>query len=173
VGIGIAASMTNGQAVKGYLDAFVARQFPQASMLACVAGGVPAAKPFKVIHGPGILLAGDAAAHANPLTGGGISSAMAAGKLAGEVAARCVKAGDWSEKALKVYSQEWEQRWGEDQRRLYRLKEAVHQIKDSTLNKAAEFLNKMPPEKRTLQRIFRTALAHHPKLILDIVRSFI
>jgi digeranylgeranylglycerophospholipid reductase len=173
VGIGIAASMTNGQAVKGYLDAFIARQFPQASILACVAGGVPAAKPFKKIHGPGVLLAGDAAAHANPLTGGGISSAMAAGRLAGQVAVRCIKAGDWSEKALGTYTREWEERWGEDQRRLYRLKEAVHQIKDSTLNKAAEVLNTLPPEKRTLQRIFRTALAHHPQLIIDIVRSFI
>jgi digeranylgeranylglycerophospholipid reductase len=173
VGIGVAASMTRGISPKAYLERFVEEHFPGASVLACVAGGVPAAKPFKQIHGAGILLAGDAAAHSNPLTGGGIISAMAAGRLAGEVAADCILKGDWSPAALSAYTLEWENRWGEEQRRHYRLKEAVHKLTDKTLNQAAQMLNKLPPEKRTMQNVFRVTLAHHPQLLFDIARSFL
>ncbi len=173
VGLGIAASMADGVSPKLWLERFVERHFPKSSVLACVAGGVPAAKPFKKIHGPGFLLAGDAAAHSNPLTGGGITNAMAGGYLAGEIAAECVRRGDWSEAALAAYTRRWEEGWGEEQRRSYRLKEAVHQLTDHTLNRAAHLLNKLPPEKRTMQNIFRTTLIHHPKLLLDIARSFL
>lgn len=172
VGLGIAADQTNGINAKTWLERFVDRHFPGASVLACVAGGVPAAKPFKKVHGPGIMLVGDAAGHSNPLTGGGISSAMAAGKLAGEVAARCIGEERYSQGDLYEYTDEWERHWGNEQRRFYRIKEAVHKLKDRTLNKAAHILAALPPEKRTLEKVFRTTLAHHPKLLIDIARSF-
>ena len=173
VGLGVAGSKSNGINAKTWLERFVDRYFPNASVLAHVAGGVPAAKPFRKIHGAGILLAGDAAAHPNPLTGGGIISAIAAGKLAGETAARAVKKGKWSEDDLAEYTRRWEELWGEEQRRYYRIKEVVHKLKDETLNTAAHILASLPPEKRTLQQVFRTTLAHHPKILLDIARCFI
>jgi digeranylgeranylglycerophospholipid reductase len=165
--------MTNGRSARQWLDLFLEKNFPQAAVLACVAGGVPAAKPFKQIHGPGVLLAGDAAAHSNPLTGGGIIGAMAAGKLAGSVAAECLHQGDWSLKALSNYTRLWEDRWGDEQRRYYRLKEAVCKLTDKIFNQAAEILNRLPQNERTMQSVFRVALAHNPKLIFDIARSFL
>lgn len=173
VGVGVAADRTDGMSAKGYLERFLEKHYPGGSVLACVAGGVPAAKPFKKIHGPGILLAGDAGAHSNPLTGGGIISAMAAGDLAGSTAAECIRQGDWSEKALARYTDRWDERWGSEQRSYYRLKEAVHRLTDKILNDAAKILNKLPPNQRTMRNIFRTTLAHHPKLLLDIARSFL
>jgi len=173
VGVGIAANRTDGASARVFLERFIERHFPKGSILACVAGGVPAARPFRQIHGPGVLLAGDAAAHSNPLTGGGIISAMAAGELAGQVAAECVRAGDWSEAALARYTARWEDRWGSEQRSYYRLKEAVHRLTDKTLNQAARILSRLPPDKRTMQNVFRVTLAHHPKLLLDIARSFL
>ncbi|MFH1861522.1 MAG: NAD(P)/FAD-dependent oxidoreductase [bacterium] len=173
VGLGIAADCTADFSPKQWLERFVERYFPEASVLACVAGGVPAAKPFKRIHGAGFLIAGDAAAHSNPLTGGGITNAMAAGKLAGEIAACCVKQGNWSEDDLSKYTKAWEQRWGVEQRRLYRIKEAVHRLTDKTLNDAANLLVKMPLKKRTLKAVFRTTLVHNPRILLDIARCFL
>ena len=119
------------------------------------------------------MIVGDAAAHANPLTGGGISNAMAAGKLAGEIAAKSVKRGSWTEADLAEYTESWEKRWGEEHRRLYRIKVAVHKLKDETLNRAASILVNIPPEKRTLQKVFTTTLAHNPKILIDIARSFL
>jgi digeranylgeranylglycerophospholipid reductase len=173
VGLGITGNKGNGITAKAYLERFVERHFPKASVLACVAGGVPAAKPFKKIHGAGFLLAGDAAVHSNPLTGGGITSAMAAGKLAGEISARCIAEENFGEKALAQYTREWEERWGDEQRRFYRIKEVVHKLKDDTLNQAAHILVKLPPEKRRLKGIFRITLAHNPKILLDVAKSFL
>jgi digeranylgeranylglycerophospholipid reductase len=173
VGLGINAAMTDGLSARQWLERFLESHFPQAAVLACVAGGVPVAKPFQQIHGPSVLLAGDAAAHSNPLTGGGVINAMAAGQLAGQVAAKCIRAGDWSEKALAEYTRRWEDRWGEEQRRYYRLKEAVCKLTDKIFNQAAVILNKLPDDKRTLQNVFRVTLARHPKLLLDIARSFL
>ncbi|MCX6641240.1 MAG: NAD(P)/FAD-dependent oxidoreductase [bacterium] len=173
VGLGIAADRSDGLNAKDYLDRFLEKNFPNASILACVAGGVPAAKPLKKIHGPGVMLVGDAAAHTNPLTGGGISNAIAAGKLCGEVAARCVKQGGWSEADLAVYTKEYDANWGNHQRNSYRLKEAVHHIKDETLNKAAHILADLPPEKRTMLDVFTTTLSHEPGILIDIMRSFL
>jgi digeranylgeranylglycerophospholipid reductase len=173
VGLGITGDQGNGITAKRYLERFVERHFPKASALACVAGGVPAAKPFKKIHGAGFLLAGDAAVHSNPLTGGGITSAMAAGKLAGEVSARCIAGGSCGEKDLAQYTRDWEKRWGDEQRRFYRIKEVVHKLKDDTLNQAAHILVKLPPEKRRLKGIFRITLAHNPKILLDVAKSFL
>ncbi len=172
-GLGISAHLTDGLQPKERLEQFVEKHFPKASVLACVAGGVPAAKPFKRIHGPGFMLAGDAAAQANPLTGGGITNAMAAGKLAGETAARCIQRGRWLQEDLEDYSRRWEANWGEEQRRLYRIKEAVHRIKDETFNQAARILVKIPVQKRTLQKVFTVTLSRHPKVLLDIARCFL
>jgi len=172
VGLGVAADRTDGLNPRGWLERFVDRHFPEASVLACIAGGVPAARPFRKIHGPGVLLVGDAAAHSNPLTGGGIINAMAAGKLAGEVAANCIRSMRCSEEDLAEYTKAWDERWGDEQRSSYRIKEVVHRLTDDTLNRTAHILVKMPPEKRTLKHVFRTALVHHPKLLLDIARCF-
>jgi flavin-dependent dehydrogenase len=56
-----------------------------------------------------VLLAGDAAGLANPITGAGIASAVHSGTLAGEAAARFV-AGDRA--ACEAYAQELEDLFG-------------------------------------------------------------
>jgi digeranylgeranylglycerophospholipid reductase len=173
VGLGIAASQTNGMTAKDYLDRFLERNFPKGSILSCVAGGVPSAKPFKKIHGAGLLIVGDAAAHANPLSGGGITNAVAAGKLCGEVAAECIKQESWSEKELARYTKKYDDKWGDHHRNSYRLKEAIHYIKDDTLDKAAQILVKLPPDKRTMMAVFTTTLKNEPGIIIDLMRSFL
>ncbi len=173
VGLGVNAAKTGGVSAQERLEKFIDRNYPQASVLACVAGGVPAAKPLKKIHGMGIMLVGDAAAHSNALSGGGISNAMAAGKLAGEIAARCIKNGTWDEKALSEYTREWDKKWGDELRRFYRIKETVYKLDDDILNKGAHVLARIPPEKRTLRKVVSATLMNHPKLLLDIARSFL
>ncbi len=172
VGIGVSAAMIDGINAKKHLDQFIERHFPKASILACVSGGVPSAKPFKKIHGSGIMLVGDAAAHASPLTGGGISNAIAAGRLAGEIAAKCIADGSWNEKDLSVYTRMWDKRWGDNQRRLYRLKETVFKLSDDVFNKAAAVLVSIPTEERSIKKIIATTLKNNPKILLELARTF-
>lgn len=59
-------------------------------------GWIPVA-PVGRVHRGNRLLAGDAAGHAHPITGAGITHAMLAGDLAGKWAVRAVKRNDLTE----------------------------------------------------------------------------
>ena len=69
------------------------------------------------------LLVGDAARQLDPLTGGGILNAMAAGKIAGEVIADAIAAGDVSAARLRPYEERWQAGLGKRMARNYRIKE--------------------------------------------------
>jgi geranylgeranyl reductase family protein len=57
-----------------------------------------------------ILLVGDAAGHAHPITGAGILNALTGGEIAGRVAAEAVAAGDLDR--LRNYEMEWHEAFG-------------------------------------------------------------
>jgi len=88
-----------------------------------VVGGVPVAPTLPRLVGDGCLLVGDAARQVDPLTGGGIINAMTAGRLAGEVVAEAIAAGDVSAERLATYEDRWRKGVGRRMARNYRLKE--------------------------------------------------
>jgi len=57
--------------------------------------------------GNGVVLVGDSAHHINPLTGEGIEYSMEAGRMAADVLARAIEAGDTSETRLEEYETRW------------------------------------------------------------------
>ena len=85
----------------------------------------------------GLMLVGDAARQVDPLTGGGIVNAMTAGRMAAEVAAAALAAGDTSAGFLGRYEERWNRGVGRKMRRNYRLRE------------------KFPPGERTDERFVR------------------
>lgn len=172
VGLGISGEYSENDSPKNYLDRFVAERFPNASILTTTVGGVPTAKTLKNIVKPGLMLVGDAARQANPLSGGGIVSGMIAGKLAGTVAAEAVRHGDFSEKFLKKYEKKWYQAEGNYHKMFYRLKEAIYRLSDDDLNRAAEAILKLPAKERTIINIFRTVLINKPQLFVVIMQVF-
>ena len=56
------------------------------------------------LYGDRVLLAGDAAAAINPLSGEGISQALRTGRLAAQVAQRALRGGDLTAKGLSGYA---------------------------------------------------------------------
>jgi digeranylgeranylglycerophospholipid reductase len=88
-----------------------------------IVGNVPvAASPARLVI-DGFMLVGDAARQVDPLTGGGITNAMTAGQLAGQVAVEAVASGDTSAGFLSRYEEQWEKSIGRKNRRNYRLRE--------------------------------------------------
>src|SRR5881398_3553861 len=156
-----------------YLDAWIARRYPRGAKTACTVGGVIAHTTIRQTYTDGVLVAGDSAHMINPLSGGGIVNAMKAGRLAGGVAAAAIRAGDTSASRLSAYHAEWMELLGDDHLKYYRLKRALEDLDDQFFNSLARTANTIPPEKRTLGRIFAHALVRHPQLIPVAARFFI
>ncbi len=173
VGLGVVALRADGRPARAWLDEYMARYFPQGITTGYTVGGVIVHPTIKQTVTDGLLVCGDAAHMVNPLSGGGIVNAMKAGRLAARVAAQAIAAGDTSAARLQCYHDEWMRMLGDDHLRYYRLKEAISKFDDAFLDNLARTVNEIPTQRRTLGRIFATALVHHPSLVPVAARFFV
>lgn len=173
IGIGISGDYSGRTSAMKYLQKFLNNHFPDVSILTTVVGSVPCAPALKQLVGNGVMLVGDAAHQANPISGGGIIRAMIAGQIAGQVAAEAIQKNDVSKNQLNKYTKEWYRGEGKKHKLFYRLKEGIYKLTDEDLNKTAEVISKLEPEKRTLVELFKVALVNQPGLILDAIKAFV
>ena len=173
VGLGMVALKSDGRNARQYLDAWIARRFPNGARTGYTVGGVIVHTTIKKTYADGVMVAGDAAHMINPLSGGGINNAMKAGRLAGCTAAAAIREGDTSERRLSAYHKTWMSLLGEDHLKYYRIKQALEHMDDAFLNSLARTVNKIPQEKRSLGKIFTHALIKHPQLIPVAARFFV
>ena len=124
VGLGVQADLATDTALN-YLTRFIESRphLARGSPVTLVVGGVPVGPPLPRLVASGLMLVGDSARQVDPLTGGGIANAMLAGRLAAEVAAQAIAAGDTSAEALVSYEERWMAGRGRKMARNYRLKE--------------------------------------------------
>jgi digeranylgeranylglycerophospholipid reductase len=173
VGLGIVALRADGRPARAWLDDYMSRHFPRGITTAYTVGGVIVHPTIKRTVTDGLLVCGDAAHMVNPLSGGGIVNAMKAGRLAARVAAQAIGAGDTSAGRLQTYHDQWMQLLGDDHLRYYRLKEAISRFDDAFLDGLARTVNGIPQPRRTLGRIFASALVQHPSLLPVAARFFV
>jgi len=109
VGVGISAPYSKKLPV--LLQEFISRLTAREILLPAepeerTAGLIPVGGPLAVTQRENMLLAGDAAGHTHPVSGGGIMNAIVAGNIAGETAARAVRQKDltW----LERYPAQWQ-----------------------------------------------------------------
>ena len=124
VGLGIQADLGDRTAL-AYLDRFIGQEpsLSRGSPVTLVVGHVPVSLPCQRLVSNGLMLVGDAARQVDPLTGGGIINGMVAGRLAAQVAADALAAGDTSAQGLRPYQQEAERIIGRRLARNYRLRQ--------------------------------------------------
>jgi digeranylgeranylglycerophospholipid reductase len=170
VGLGISGNLVRSKSPQKRLSDFLNKTFSQASILSHTIGGVPCANRPDKISGDGILLVGDAALQSNPMTGGGITSGMAGGKIAGQIAAEAVKLNDFSAHFLNRYEKEWDKTGGANQRKYYKIKEGIKKLTDEQLINTARAIEKIPEKKQTLLKIFQVALSKQPSLLVDLIK---
>ncbi len=172
IGIGISGDFARHKSAQRYLQEFIDRRFPRAAAVYTVVGGVTCAPTLEKIVADGLMLVGDAAHQINPMTGGGIVTAMLAGKIAGRVAAEAIAKDDVSSKRLEQYQKEWQEAQGKNHERLYKIKQAVYKFTDEELNRIAGTVLSMKPGERTLGNVFKAALFRQPGLILEVIKLF-
>ncbi len=157
-------------AFKQFLDGV----FPGAEV-ECIKGGAIAcghsSEPFAANN---LFRVGDAANMVNPISRAGILEAMTGGKLAAESAVKVHKLSVESQKVpfYESYQQAWEDKYGRDNYRIYKAKQAFCHISDRTLDKAAWRLSRIKPQNLTMTKIFMATLLANP-LILWRMRSLI
>jgi digeranylgeranylglycerophospholipid reductase len=124
VGLGLQADLGRETALT-CLRRFIDREraLSAGSPVTLIAGSVPVALPCRRLVTGGLLLVGDAARQVDPLTGGGILNAMAAGRLAAEAAAHALASGRASAEALEPYQQQADRLLGQGLARNYRLRQ--------------------------------------------------
>jgi digeranylgeranylglycerophospholipid reductase len=144
VGIGILTTESrHGERAIDYLDAFITRHpefFAKASPVEINASGIPVSAGLKKYWGDGIMLVGDAAQQVNPIHGGGIALAMRAGFIAGQVAAKAVRAGDVSERFLSQYHDEWMKAEGNTLQKLYKFRMFMEELSDKDMDRIADVI---------------------------------
>lgn len=171
VGLGIAGIYGRQRHALSYLEEFVEKRFPSASILTVIAGGVPCAKTADKIVTYGLMLVGDAARQVNPVSGGGIISGMIGGKIAGQIAGEAIKKNDLN--LIFDYENEWRKTLGQRHERYYKIKQFIYKFSDEKLNEIARELSKIPYENLTLKNLFFTAVKTRPSLIIEVMKLFI
>ena len=104
VGIVTPNSFSGNQAIlllKKFLDTYGI----SGTKIETISGVIPSFGPLLKFFKKGLLIAGDAAWHTNPITYGGIHTASIAGRLAGEKAAQSIINKDFSEKFLSSFGE--------------------------------------------------------------------
>ncbi len=166
VGIGMPASMVEGRSPIAFLDEFVARYFPEGQQLGLIMGGGPLSDQLKTVVSEGLMLIGDAAHHCDPLSGGGITTAMEGGKIAGEVASKAVQLGDASVGVLNEYEiRRRRSLFGKLQKHNYRIKEFITTLSDHDLNKLIRALKGINPQDMSVMDVGMRLIAANPRIV--------
>lgn len=109
-------------------------EFKNSKLLDGRYGIVPTRRPLDSMVASGIMFAGDAACHVNPMHGGGIGQSMIAGKLAVEVASNAIEKGDTSSKALWGYNKLITKEFGAKHAKLDAFRREMQNLRDKEIN---------------------------------------
>lgn len=170
IGLAITGDVGKKRSALSYLNEFMENEYPEASILTQVVGGIPFTPTLEKIVAPGIMLVGDAARQINPLSGGGIISGMIGGSIAGQVAGEAINSNDLS--IIPEYEKKWHARLGKRHEMFNRIKNGIYNFSDETYNGIAHDLKKLPSEKITLGQIAKTAVKNKPSLLMDVAKTF-
>jgi len=166
VGLGVLGSRAERRPIE-YLRDFIARMpsLSKGKVVEINGGGDPVSGPLKKTVKDNLLVVGDAARQVNALTGGGIDSAMRAGNIAGEVAAKAVSEGNTSEKRLSEYEKRWREQMGKRLERYLKAKNVLVSLTDEEMDQLAESLSKVKFDEISLTEMLKALMKAHPKLL--------
>lgn len=172
VGIGILGSRSGSVRAISLLQKFVSTCLPEGKIVEIVVGGVPVSGQIRQTITDGLMLVGDAARQADPLTGGGIINAMDAGRMAGEVCIKAKEKGDYSVKTLKEYEDRWRATIGKELSKSLKVKNILLKLTDEQLNQLAHSLRGVNTSKMALSSLIPLLVRKNPKLLWEL-RTFL
>lgn len=173
VGIGVLKTHTDKTAIE-HLDEFI-KNCPETQHAQAVeinVGGDPVGGLIKERVGDNILVVGDAAGFVNPLTGGGINSALESGAYAGIVAAHAISDEDYSKKNLEEYVNLTDEHIGKNYEKYKKAKEYLLSLNDDELNKIAHEFVKVDIDEISPKTLIKLLIKVSPKALLKLGKLF-
>ncbi|HLU11770.1 MAG TPA: NAD(P)/FAD-dependent oxidoreductase [Oceanobacillus sp.] len=167
VGIVISANRAREVSAQTWLERFVERHYPGTSILSVVAGGIPITGAIKQMVTDGLMVIGDAAHQADPLTAGGISLGMMGAEMAMEVAVPAIKRGDVSAKALRGYEELWKERFGKMHAALLAVRRILTRMDEKQFDALIRKAATLPIDTMTPAAFVLELLKTHPALLLE------
>ncbi len=146
------------------LKTFLNEIYPGSKVIGWLRGVVPVGGYDLKIYADNLLVTGDAARLADPVSGGGIGPAILSGKIAGDVAYEALEKGDLSEKFLKNYEKIYWDRTGIDYKVSLVLRDYLKNYTDERIIKLHRALKKLFDGK-DLETISLT------RLFIDTIKS--
>jgi len=115
----------------------------------------------------GLVLVGDAAHQADPLTAGGINLGMIGADLAMQAGVPAVKAGDVSARQLKSYPDAWRKRFGAMHAAMYRMRKILAGMDPQRLDALVHRAGELDLQNMALGDILLALLKSDPKLLFE------
>ena len=119
------------------------------------------------------MLCGDAASQVNPLTGGGITSGITGGKLAGQTAAEAIAAGDCSKEFLKKYADLVDEAMGHDMDKYTKACDYLWSLNDDDLNSIAKAFQDIEFETLGTTELVKALIKVQPSAALKLRKLFL
>jgi len=168
VGLGVLPVKAK-QTAQYYLDKFIERpRFKKAKIVEVNAGAIPVNGPLKEPYMDNLLLVGDAGRFVNPLTGGGIHTAIITGKHAGELAAEAIAKEDYTANFLKKYNDMWMPDIYEELDKCLKAQEAFMTFSEKDLDSIADTLKDLKLETISTISILKAIVAKNPRLLFKL-----
>jgi len=166
VGIGILGSLSEkGMALK-LLDKFIADhpELKKGEPVRLIAGAAPVAEPVQTVK-DNLILVGDAARHVDPITGGGLTTSLEGGKIAGHTIGNAVKKQRFDKETLSTYETSWKKAFGKKLHRNYVVKEIMLDFDDKTLNMLADSVKDYNFQEFSTLSLVKALVFKHPTLL--------
>ena len=169
VGIGILASLSESGLAEKLLNKFIAArpELKKGKPIRVLTGADPVAKPIESVL-DNLMLVGDAARHVDPITGGGLMTAIEGGKYAGETIGKAVEQGRFDKQTLFEYEAIWSKAFGKKLLRNYVAKEILLNMEDKTLDMLADSLKDYKFEEFSTLSIIKALVTKHPSLLVKL-----
>jgi len=169
VGIGVLASLSESGMALHLLDQFIDAHpaLKKGQPVRLIAGAVPVAEPVETVR-DNLILVGDAARHVDPITGGGLTTALEGGKIAGETIGKAVETQMFDQETLAAYETGWKEAFLRKLKRNYVTKEILLDMEDKTLNMLADSLKEYDFDEISTIGLIKALVSKHPTLLMKL-----
>ncbi|MEN6328746.1 MAG: NAD(P)/FAD-dependent oxidoreductase [Methanobacteriaceae archaeon] len=173
VGLGILNTLTEKTAYQHLLEFVDNNPATQnAQPVELNIGGDPVGGVIKDLVADNLLVVGDAAGMVNPLTGGGITSGMTGGRIAGEVAAKAIENKSWSANSMEEYKKRCQEEVSDSFKKYLKTKEYLLSLSDEELNSIAEAFQKTDFDVINTSELIKKLIKVSPKALLKLGKLF-